>query len=217
MSRCLAAAAFVVLWWNPATAWSHAGTFILAKCSTDPAGAVSLELTVDCAQHPTLTDRAAAITALRGALMVVSSEGPLAVDSLAMGVAENSTVPDSEIPVSEVAKEEGRSHDFVRMRYSWHPGVPEIRFTVPTGNPHDILFWLSGAARPATGPVPWRILIAGDVSPPVPVPQLLPPQKSTQPMRWAMAALIGLLVAAAVRWRQVREQAVPHRGGCPER
>ena len=197
-----AAAALFAIWLTPALAWSHAGAFILAKCSTDVTGVVSLELTVDCGQHPSLTERAAAVAAMRQVLAIPSASGPVALDALARAVPEFSTGPDPDIPFPPDPMEPGRRHDLVKLRYAWQPGVPEIRFAVPAGNPHDVLFWLAGAARPDAMPVAWRILIAGDISPPVPVPMPSPVARLGTATRWALAAVLGLLLAGAVLWRR---------------
>lgn len=196
--RCVLVA-LPALWLTPVMAWGHAGAFILAKCSTDSAGTVSLELTVDCLQHPALTEKSEALAALRGVLTLHSPSGPVALGTLATALPETSSTPDPDIPVSIDPPEAGRSHELVKLRYSWQPGVPEIRFSVPVGNPHDVLFWLAGKARPATGPVPWQILIAGDTSPPVPVPVPQPSPHLSTAARWALAISIGLLLAETVR------------------
>ena len=182
-------------------AWGHAGAFILAKCRTETTGTVSLELTVDCGQHPTLTDRETAVAAMRQVLAIQSASGAAALDMLAAAVPEFSTVPDPDIPFPADPPEAARPHDLVRLRYAWQPGVPEIRFAVPAGNPHDVLFWLAGGARPAPGPARWRILIAGDVSPPVrvPVPSGIP--RLGTGARLALAAAVGLALAGFV-WRR---------------
>ena len=195
-------AALLVIGLAPAMAQGHAGAFILAKCRTGATGEVCLELTVDCGQHPTLTDREAAVGAMRQVLALQSTSGPVALDTRWAAEPEFSTVPDPDIPFPPDPLEAGRTHALATLRYSWRPGVPEIRFSVPVGNPHDVLFWLAGAARPAPGPAPWRILIAGDISPPVPVPLPLPAVRLGTGSRWALAAGLGLLLAAAVRWRR---------------
>ena len=196
------AAALLVIWLAPAIARGHAGAFILAKCTTRATGEVALELTVDCGQHPTLTDRAAAVAAMRQVLVVHFPSGPVALDILSAAEAEFSTVPDPDIPFSPDPLEASSSHDLARLRYVWHPGVPEIRFAVPSGNPYDVLFWLAGAARPRAAPVPWKILIAGDLSPPIPVPLPPPVARLGTGARWVLAAALGLLLAGAVVWRR---------------
>ena len=187
-----------MIWLTRGIAMGHAGAFILAKCSTDSAGMVSLELTVDCLQHPTLTDKSEALPTLRGILALHSASGPVALDSLATAVPETSATPDPDIPVSIDPHEAGRPHELMKLRYTWQPGVPEIRFAVPAGNPHDVLFWLAGRARPVTGPVPWQILIAGDISPPVPVPVPRAASRFGTPARWGLALGVCLMLVALV-------------------
>ena len=203
VSRRRVAATFSRLWLlTPAMAWGHAGDFILAKCRTDTIGTVTLELSVDCLQHPTLTNQPEALAALRGVLALHSPAGLVALDSLAPARSETTATPDPDIPLSSDPGDAKRPHALVKLSYSWQPGVPEIRFAVPVGNAHDVLFWLAGGARPAPGPVQWRILIAGDVSPPVQVPVPSGILRLETGVRIVLAAAVGIALAGFVWWRR---------------
>lgn len=187
-----------------AAAWGHSGEFILAKCSTGTDGRVTLVLTVDCGQHPVLHDRSAAQAAMRQALRVETSRGPVALDSLAQAEPGFSTTPDPDLPLSGDPGGAEFPHVLALMGYSWEPEERDVSFSVPAGFPHDVLFWLGGGARPSAGPVPWRILMAGDLTPgiPVPVPQVPPDAGAVA--RGALAGALGAAVTALVWWQRQR-------------
>ncbi len=186
----------------PGHARGHAGAFILAKCSPDAGGQLSLELSVDYSQHPLLKDRAAAVEAMRQVLRLKTPGGPVALAELAEESLSDAEAPDPELPLPAEPSEAGQGHRLAVLRYRWEPGALEVRFAVPSGNPHDVLFWLGGTARVPGQEVPWRILIAGDETPPVPVPPRAPAWGAAG--RGALAAGIAGGLGLLVWWRRAR-------------
>lgn len=195
-------AVWVLLGWLLAAgpAWGHAGTFILAKGIPDDSGTFTLELTVDYGQHPLLTDRQAAVGALQEILRVETAAGPVPLPALANGVLTDSATPDPELPLPKEPEDAERPHRLVVMRYVWQPDTPEVRFSVPRGNPYDVLFWLSGPGQTSGKAPTWRILIAGDQTPPIPVPRPAPAAAG----RFALAGLLLSGVVAGLWWRRKR-------------
>ena len=194
------------LWLVPTIAWGHSGEFILAKCSTGADGRVSVVLTVDCGQHPVLKDRSAAQAAMRQALQVETDRGPVSLDALAEAAPSFSAIPDPDLPLSADPVGGGLPHVLALLAYSWRPGGPEVSFSVPSGFPHDVLFWLGDGARPATGPVPWRILMAGDLTPGIPVPVIGKHPRPSPMAGGALAAGTGSVLWAGFWWRRYRRQ-----------
>lgn len=213
-------AAFSLLalaWLSAPTAGAHAGSFILAKCTTHPDGAVSLMLAVDYLQHPSLTTRDAATAALREMVRIESSMGPVPMEDSAAGVLAFESLPDPDIPLPPDPADAGKDHAVAVLRYHWNPQTDSIQFSIPRENPHDVLFWLAGSARPPGAPAPWLMLIGGDVTPPVALagpaagtilpaasPAVGGPAGASTKTRWLGAA--GLLAATGmlVRWRVLR-------------
>lgn len=185
-----------------AAAQGHAGSWVLAKCVTGASGNLTLVLTVDYSQHPLLTTRPLAEEALRQVLQWETPAGPVALESVADGALTWETVPDPDLPVPAEPGDETRAHSLAVMRYSWDPGVPEVRFSVPGGNPHDVLFWLAGEARAKGQPALWRLLIAGDLTPPIPIP---PAPRVGLAARGILAAAITLGLVGLVVWRRFRQ------------
>lgn len=186
----------------PGFARGHAGAFILAKCSPDAVGQLSLELSVDYSQHPLLKDRAAAVEAMRQVLRLKTPGGAVPLGEVAEGSLFDAAAPDPELPLPAEPSEAGQSHRLAVLRYRWEPGASEVRFAVPSGNPHDVLFWLGGTARVPGQEVPWRILIAGDETPPVPVAPR-PPALGVAG-RGVLAAGIAGGLGLVVWWRRAR-------------
>ena len=188
----------------PAAAWGHGEAFVLARCGTDASGQLSLRLTVDYGRHPVLTDKSAAVAAMRQVLRLETPAGPVALDSLASGAVTEESTPDPGLPLPPDPMEAGQVHRLVVLDYVWQPGGDSVRFSVPDGNPHDVLFWLEGKSHPPQEPVPWSILIAGDVTPPVPVPVAIPPPRPGIVARSLLAGGVALALGILVWWRRSR-------------
>ena len=192
--------------YSPVPTWGHAGAFILAKCAPDPSGMVTLELTVDFSQHPLLKDRGTALAALRNVLQLESLAGPAALDTLGGGKVTDPSLPDSNLPFPSDPGDKNRPHQLVGLAYTWQPPGGEIKFSVPATNPHDVLFWLTGNASPPGDPVPWRVLIAGDQTPPIPIlkQQLkIPPRPAGPALLRRIASAFGIVgfLVSLVIWR----------------
>ncbi len=202
-----AAGLFFCLWGWPSAVWAHASAFVLAKCSPAESGAVLLELTVDYRQHPILTGQEAAVAALREVLQVETAQGPVPLETVAPGTVRFETTMDPDLPLPQDPGEADTSHTLAVIRYQWTPGAGELKFSVPQGNPHDVLFWLSGTARSPGETVPWRILIAGDTTPPIPLDRPRAGGRSLA-VRWGVAfAGVGLPLLAVLLIR--RRLAIP--------
>ena len=197
-----AAGLFFCLWGWPVALWAHASAFVLAKCSPAESGAVLLELTVDYRQHPILSGQEPAVAALREVLQVETPQGPVPLETVASGAVRFETTMDPDLPLPREAGEAETSHALAVIRYQWTPEAGELKFSVPRGNPHDVLFWLGGAARVPGEPVPWRVLIAGDTTPPIPLALPAAVERSLA-VRWGVAlAGIGLPLLAVLLIRR---------------
>ena len=193
---------FFCLWGWPVALWAHASAFVLAKCSPAESGEVSLELTVDYRQHPILTGQEAAVSALREVLQVETPQGPVPLETIVSGTVRFETAMDPDLPLPREAGEAETSHALAVVRYQWNPEAREVKFSVPRGNPHDVLFWLSDQARAPGEPVPWRILIAGDTTPPIPLAFPVAVERNLA-LRWVVAlAGMGLPLLAVLLVRR---------------
>lgn len=200
--RGAAAGLFFCLWGWPAALWAHASAFVLAKCSPAESGEVLLELTVDYRQHPILTGQEAAVAALREVLQVDTPQGPVPLETVVSGTVRFETTMDPDLPLPRDTGEAETSHALAVIRYQWTPNAAELKFSVPRGNPHDVLFWLGGTARVPGEPVPWRVLIAGDTTPPIPLALPRAVGRSLA-VRWGVAlAGMGLPLLAVLLIRR---------------
>lgn len=193
---------FFCLWGCPVALWAHASAFVLAKCSPGASGEVSVELTVDYQQHPILIGQQAAVAALREVLQVETPQGPVPLETVVSGAVRFEKAMDPDLPLPREAGEAETSHALAVVRYQWNPEAREVKFSVPRGNPHDVLFWLSDQARAPGEPVPWRILIAGDTTPPIPLAFPVVVERNLA-LRWVVAlAGMGLPLLAVLLVRR---------------
>jgi len=193
---------FFCLWGCPVALWAHASAFVLAKCSPGASGEVSVELTVDYQQHPILIGQQAAVAALREVLQVETPQGPVPLETVVSGAVRFEKAMDPDLPLPREAGEAETSHALAVVRYQWNPEAREVKFSVPRGNPHDVLFWLSDQARAPGEPVPWRILIAGDTTPPIPLAFPVAVERNLA-LRWVVAlAGMGLPLLAVLLVRR---------------
>jgi hypothetical protein len=161
--------------------------FLVAKLEVGR-GVVQLEITADYGANPMIENEAAALEAIRTILRV----GGRPLEDLAPLEYEQRKAWDAGMP----AAQEGNNHELLTGVWRWQADVPEVTFSVPDGSPNDVLLWTAAENLPGKE-AKWMVLIEGENSPVVRVPQ--PPSRI-----WPWLAVSTLVVAglAAAVWRR---------------
>lgn len=205
-------------WWRPAVvalfglplpAAAHSGDLLLARLVLRQAPEVTLEVTADLAGNPWLKDSPNVANALGEALRVLLPNGRgWTLSQLGKPeVSLHATFPHpAPLPLAHAAGE--AAPEWFTASWTWRPSASPLRFEVPEGSSHTVLFWnvAPGSAEPAPG---WRMLLSSDRTPPVPL------AVAPAPLRWNPAAVAAMGVAAAglllqgfLLWNRVRKKSV---------
>ncbi len=155
----------------PKQARGHGAEFLLAKLSFDAERRVTLEMTADYGDNPMIPDEAEARAALGDLLRVEIEGGWRRLDALAPLRVEARSQLDltSPMPYSEEANK--TSHRLLVATWQWLPTGASVRFQVPKGSKHDVLFWKASEPGHGEEAKPWKLLIAEDMTPEIEVPR----------------------------------------------
>jgi hypothetical protein len=152
----------------PPRALAHAAEFFLAKLTTAN-GAAHLEITADYGENPMLGSEEAAAEALRHVLRVKLAGTSRELGALSPIRFEKRTRFDAGAPLPVGAAPDEKPHRLLTAIWEWKPAGGSIAFENPRGNPHDVILWAMNPAG-AKSPSKWLMMIAGDHTPPIPVP-----------------------------------------------
>jgi hypothetical protein len=189
----------------PPLAFSHSADTTLARILLQASPEVCLEITVDRHQNPHLQGVDDLATALGKVLRVHLPSGknwPLA--DLAKPVFSFSSGYEHPAPVPLGHNGFEQLPELTTLTWRWRPSESPIRVSVSPESPHTVLLWTAGPDN-ETPHSNWRILIAGDSAPPIP----LPVAPSRLHWNWKSVtalgfAATGLLIQAALLWMRFR-------------
>jgi hypothetical protein len=175
----------------PMQAVGHGAEFLLAKLSFDEECRATLEMTADYGDNPMIAGQDEARAALADMLRVevggvwqrLSEVSPVSV--------ELRSQLDLSSPMPYAADANNTPHELLVARWQWLPTSASVRFKVPKGGKHDVLFWRAKELGNAE-PKQWNLLIAEDVTPSIEVP------KRSSMMMWIAVELSGVLVFGLV-------------------
>ena len=131
-------------------------------------GAVKLTITADFSGNPMLANEAEARAALADALRVKFKDGEHKLSDLAPLNMELGNIPDPESPMPRAPVDPSLKHELVMAHWSWVPTAKNIEFTVPRTSNQTVLFWMN---EPGVKEKRWSILISGDSTPVISVPE----------------------------------------------
>jgi hypothetical protein len=175
----------------PLLAFGHGSEFLDAKFFFDERGKANLEITADYAGNPMITSEAEACTALADALRVSFDGHDHQLADLAPLKIEPRAKPDPESPTPRGPEDASTPHQLLTAVWQWEPFAETMRFFVPMGSQHTVLFWMR---EPDVHPPRWSMLIAADRTPLIQVPQ--------QPQQRWWLALITIPIGVLVWWRR---------------
>jgi hypothetical protein len=205
VALCLWGGAF----WAPPFLCAHSGDTTIARLRLQNSPEVALEITVDRHQNPHLQGAEDLAVALGKVLRVHLPSGKnwlvgeLSKPSFSVSAGYEHPSP---VPLAHNGVEQ--TPDLTTLTWTWRPSETPVRFSVDSTSPHTVLFWSTGPEDTQPNPG-WRVLIAGDSAPPIPLP--LPPGG----LNWSWKAITALGCAAAglflqmfLLWRRFRSKAV---------
>lgn len=154
----------------PLSAFGHGGEFLLAHLSVLPNREVRLEITADYGENPMISSAEEAESLIPEILQLHTDGKPRTLNTLSPGKFEKHDKLDPTAPIPVLPGEADKVHELLTGSWQWKPAEDGLRFEVPKGNPHNVLLWVTtdqnGSEKPR-----WNMLIAGDLSPVIPLPQ----------------------------------------------
>ena len=185
----------------PLLAYGHGSELTQVRLLVDEAGAINLEMTADYGDNPMLNGKDDANRVLHDLVRIeAGGQEHKLVDLAPLQFEERDQLdPTSPMPLPPDAT--ATSHQLLTAIWRWLPNAGTLRFTVPKGSMHDVLFWKQ---EPGTEPK-WCVLLNGDFTPAITIPQ-----KSHLPSLIGFAVL-GVLVLVALGRRAFRQSSAP----CP--
>jgi hypothetical protein len=177
---------------SPLSISAHGFESIMARLQVnDDEGSIELRLGIDYFGNPMIADEAAARAALQQALQVKHGGRLTRFTDLApLSMESGSTWADS-MPESLLPPDDGQPHQIMLGTWRWKADAPEIFFTVPRGNRHDVLLWQQAEEIEST------MLLGGDVSPAIAL---------SMPASFSAWWLIPIIVIALLTWRVSRQK-----------
>lgn len=168
---------------------AHALPFITAQLqvTADHPGELRLSLAVDFANNPLIADKAQAKEALKNALMVHHGEKKIPIHQLAPLAFGKSTSWRGILPESAIPSDDDQPHEWITASWSWKTLSPEVSFSVEKGSFNDVLLW----RKQKNGEVKSMLLLPGDVSSTIDVPQRLFPSLTSRMA--SLVVIVGLL------------------------
>lgn len=154
----------------PLTAFGHGGEFLLAHLSVLPNREIRLEITADYGENPMISSAEEAQALIPEILQLQSDGKTQTLGELSPGKFEKHNTLDPTAPIPMPPGEVGKVHQLLTGIWQWKASCDSLRFSVPRGNPHNILLWITNDRTPMEKPR-WSMLIAGDSSPEIPLPQ----------------------------------------------
>lgn len=155
----------------PGLVWGHGSEFLGAKLSVLPSRELVLEVTADYGENPMIANREEAREALQHLLALeVAGARKLLLD-LAPLAFEERKQPDADSPLP--VDQSGKTHQLLTAIWRWQPPqeLEAVRFHVPEEVNHATVFWLEETGVPKEKKK-WSMLLGGDATPAVPLPQV---------------------------------------------
>jgi hypothetical protein len=175
----------------------HGLNFLLVK-ATPAAGQLRLDISADFSNNPLIENAAQAQEIITSLLQVQTPAGSQAVGQAAGFSFQPSSEVDPTCPFQPPVDPVAPPHQLVTGTTYEPITSASATLSIPKGNPHDVLFWTS----PPTGPAQKLMMIAGDSTGPIPIPQA--PQSQRPFPIWLWGAIT--LGYVALRWRMIRRK-----------
>ncbi len=174
----------------PLLAYGHGMELMQARMDWQDNGSLRLEITADYGGNPMLNSEAEARDALQDILRIDVDGTEHKLKELAPLKLNRRDQFDPTSPMPPPPEAAGTKHQLLTAVWQWQPPAGwSVRFKVPKGSIHDVLFWRhEGADLPQ-----WRVLISGDSTPAMQAPQAV--DHSLMAARVGGVSIIVILLA----------------------
>lgn len=167
LSALVTAGAAIAL---PLSVFAHGSEFLLAKVEMMKDTSLLVEVTADYGENPMLSTEQEARDALKDTLNLRIGDQSRPLNSVVPVRFEKRTQQDPTAPLPSDPLAENKPHQLLTATWRWKPSEESIAFEVPAGKPHTMIMWVADEKQPEVKPK-WRMLIGGDVSPPINLPR----------------------------------------------
>lgn len=154
----------------PLSVVAHGSEFLLAKVEMMKDTSLLVEVTADYGENPMLSTEQEARDALKDTLNLRIGDQSLPLNSVVPVRFEKRTQQDPTAPLPSDPLAENKPHQLLTASWRWKPSEESIAFELPQGRPHTMIMWVADEKQPEAMPK-WRMLIGGDVSPPISIPR----------------------------------------------
>ncbi len=179
-------------------AHSHGLNFLLVK-ATPAAGQLRLDISADFSNNPLIENAAQAREIIANLLQLQTPAGSQAIGQSAGFTFQPSAEVDPTCPFQPPVDPAAPPHQLVTGTTFEPITAPSVTLNIPKGNPHDVIFWTDPAAA---APAQKLMMIAGDSTAPIPIPQA---GEGSRPYPlWIWGAIT--LGYVALRWRMIRRR-----------
>jgi hypothetical protein len=154
----------------PLSVYGHGSEFLLAKVQLMKDTSLLVEITADYGENPMLSSEDEARAALKDALSVRAGNAVRPLNDLALVHFEKRAQQDPTAPLPRDPLADDKPHQLLTASWRWKPAEDSVCFEVPQATSQTLIMWVMDQDQPP--PVTkWRMLIAGDVTPPVALPR----------------------------------------------
>ncbi len=161
----------ILLWGIPPVAFGHGSEYVYAKLIVnEPPNHAVLELSLEYRDNPIVESREQARSILEHDLVVRSGQRQAHVGDLRTNWSDRSHF-DVSAPVPVPSASESEEHQLLCVRIDLSPFAGEaLRLSVVKGSEQAVVFWIHEPRESV--PPKWKVLLAGDETPEIPLPEL---------------------------------------------
>lgn len=175
----LALAGLAVQMLAPRTAEAHASEFLFAKVTLLQDGDCELTLTADYGDNPMIPSEEEARRIIADLVQVRSGDRVTRFSGLGPPVFLKPTALDPTTPCFQSAPDPGSKSELISGSWRWRPEEPSFTLEIPRDQSHGILLWTVNENQAPEPQNRWVMLLSGDESPLITLPE-----RRTMPFSW---------------------------------
>lgn len=159
-----------VLAFVPKSVSAHGAEYVFAKLTVGTDRRCTLEVTADYMDNPMIHGEADARTVIADLLSAQFGEASPAPEPMGEPKYEERQQFDPTTPAWGGEAARGQSHHLLTAIWRWKSSHPSVFLQMSSHTPFDALFWTVDSTQPVSK-IRWTLLVPGDRSPTVTLPQ----------------------------------------------